>query len=333
MPRGQPNDARRFTLVALKHYYLGVDGGQSSTVALVADETGRIVGIGREGPCNHVGSGEARHRFMRVIGGCLEHACREASVDYEEVVFESACLGFSGGAEDKDAYSRELIRSKKYKITHDAEIALSGATGGKPGIIVIAGTGSMAFGRNAKGMFARAGGWGYIFGDEGGGFDIARQALRAALRFEEGWGESTELHRLLLEATGSGDANGLLHRFYASEISRQEMAALSGWVTQAADGGDEIAAAILQTAANELTGYAEGVHRHLFEPGETVPVAYIGGAFRSDRLRASFCDLVAERLSTEPAPPLMNPAAGALLDALRADGNQSALSNVPDTDK
>ena len=329
-------EARRreqFKLLALKHYYLGVDGGQSSTVALVADETGQIIGVGRDGPCNHVSGGEARHKFIRVIGKCLQQACREAAIDYDKVVFESVCLGFSGGAEDKDTYSRELIRSKKYKITHDAEIALSGATGGEPGIIVIAGTGSMAFGRNAKGMFARAGGWGYVFGDEGGGFDIARQALRAALRFEEGWGEPTDLHRLLLEATGSSDANGLLHRFYASEISRQQIATLSELVAQAAEQGDEIAAAILRQAANELTSYVEGVHRHLFESREAVPVAYIGGAFRSKRLRNWFGEMVGERLLVEPTPPLMNPAAGALLDALRADGNHALLTNVPDTDK
>ncbi len=78
-------------------------------------------------------------------------ATKPASTEHN-VRFASACLGFSGGAEDKEAYARELIRSSKYKITHDAEIALSGATAGEPGIIIIAGTGSMAFGRNAAGQ-------------------------------------------------------------------------------------------------------------------------------------------------------------------------------------
>ena len=92
---------------------------------------------------------------------------------------------------DKEAFVKELIASDKYKLTHDAEIALIGATAGQPGIIVIAGTGSIAFGRNAQMQTARAGGWGYIFGDEGGGFDIAKNALRRALQFEEGWGPAT----------------------------------------------------------------------------------------------------------------------------------------------
>src|SRR5947209_3167873 len=81
--------------------------------------------------------------------------------------------------------------------------ALAGATRSGQGIITIAGTGSIAFGRNPAGRTARAGGWGYIFGDEGGGFDIARQATRAILRLEEGWGPPTALRETLLAATGS----------------------------------------------------------------------------------------------------------------------------------
>lgn len=317
----------------MKHYYLGVDGGQSSTVALVADETGRVVGVGRGGPCNHVSGNEARQKFVRAIGGCVQQACQEASIDYDRIIFQAACLGFSGGAADKDAYSRELIRSRTYKITHDAEIALSGATAGEPGIIIIAGTGSMAFGRNARGSFARAGGWGYVFGDEGGGFDIARRGLRGALRFEEGWGAATSLRGLLLEATGASDANTLLHRFYTAEFSRQQIAALSQLVSQAADGGDEVARGILQAAASDLAGYVEGAHGHLFEKGDAVPVAYIGGAFRSDILRNCFCNEISRRLLVSAKPPLMNPAAGALLDALRLDGNSAMVSDLPDAAK
>src|SRR5437764_3315818 len=99
------------------------------------------------------------------------------------------------------------IRTRRLIVTNDAVSALAGATASGQGIITIAGTGSIAFGRNASGRTARAGGWGYIFGDEGSGFDIVRQALRAALRMEEGWGPSTRLREVLIEATGSRDAN------------------------------------------------------------------------------------------------------------------------------
>jgi N-acetylglucosamine kinase-like BadF-type ATPase len=249
------------------------------------------------------------------------------------VEFASACLGFSGGAADKEQYSRELIRARSFYITHDAEIALTGATAGAPGIIVIAGTGSMAFGRNSAGRTARAGGWGYVFGDEGGGFDIARQALRAALRMEEGWGPKTSLRDSLLNATSSKDANTLLHRLYASEFSRPEVAALSQLVTECAENGDTVALEILREAAAALSLYVEGVHRNLFTSERCSGICYIGGVFRSRPLLDFFREALQQQLSVKPAKPRFSPAAGALIEGLRRDENMSELLNVPDSEK
>jgi len=312
--------------------YLGIDGGQSSTTALVADHTGKVIGRGRGGPCNHVCAAEGRAKFFRAVTACLATACEEAHLDPNSVRFAAACLGFSGGPHDKESYSRELIRSALYKITHDAEIALAGATAGKPGIIVIAGTGSMAFGRNAHGKAARAGGWGYLFGDEGGGFDLTRRALRATLRAEEGWGPPTAMTRLLLDATGAANANDLLHRFYAN-FDRSSIAGMAKLVTQAAEQGDHIGRAILQEAAADLAILVEGVYRNLFRQRETVPVAYIGGVFRSDLLKHAFTGRIRKSIGCTVIPPRFGPAAGALLEALRLDGNPSVLSNLPESEK
>lgn len=317
----------------MERFYVGVDGGQSSTTALIADGNGTVLGTGRGGPCNHVSSSEGRDRFFRAVGACIEQACNAAGLDHATVVFESACLGFSGGPKDKDQFSRELIRSRRFKITHDAEIALIGATAGEPGIIIIAGTGSMAFGRNADGKTARAGGWGYIFGDEGGGFDLTRRALRAALRFEEGWGPPTSLHRSLLEATGAPDINDLMHQFYSPKFTRAEIAAMSGMVSQAAANGDAVAGQILRGAAADLCSYVRGVHGNLFSTGQNTPVAYIGGVFNSSPLLAEFRNLVSDRLGCHVQKPRLSPAAGALLESLRADGNGSVLANVPESEK
>ena len=161
--------------------YLGVDGGQSSTTALIGDESGRVLGTGRAGPCNHAAAGEGRRKFIAALTDSVHDAALAADLN-ESLTFAAACLGLSGGPDDKDALARELIRAEHYLITHDAHIALAGATGGGPGIITIAGTGSIAFGRNAAGQIARAGGWGYVFGDEGSGFDLVRQSLRRATR-------------------------------------------------------------------------------------------------------------------------------------------------------
>jgi N-acetylglucosamine kinase-like BadF-type ATPase len=313
----------------LPRYYLGLDGGQSSTTALIADEQGRVVGSGHAGPCNHVTGPGAEAKFLDVLGDCLTQACREISSDSTIPEFAAACLGFSGGAEDKAGHSRKLIRSPHLKITHDAEIALTGATAGEPGIVIIAGTGSIAFGRNAAGRTARAGGWGYLFGDEGGAFDLVRRALRAALRFEEGWGPQTNLHSVLLGAAGVQSASDLLHRFYAV-TPRNGVAAFAPVVTECAEAGDAVAQSILAESADALSAYVEGVYRILFSASDLVTVAYIGGVFRSARVLRAFAERLRTNIGREAVYPRCSPAAGALLEALRLDGNPSKLTGIPE---
>ncbi len=314
----------------MARFYLGVDGGQSSTTALIADEAGRVLGSGRAGPCNHVAGQEAHAKFRTVIGDCVAQASHGAGLHPDSLHFAAACLGLSGGAEDKIAFARELIRTDLLKVTNDAEIALTGATRGEPGIIVIAGTGSIAFGRDAAGRTARAGGWGYIFGDEGGAFDIARRALRAALQNEEGWGPPTILRARLLEETAAQNANALLHRFYA-ENRRHSVAALAPLVTKAAEDGDSAALAILTDAARILCWYVQGVYRNLFSDSRKITVAHIGGVFRSTPLRKAFAAELRATIRCETGYPQLSPASGALLEALRLDGNNSTLTNAPET--
>jgi N-acetylglucosamine kinase-like BadF-type ATPase len=306
-------------------YFLGVDGGQSSTTAVIGDEAGRVIGMGRGGPSNHVGAAEGRAKFVNAVEGCVAVACAEAGLD--SVRFASACLGFSGGPADKESIVKEILSSERTLVTHDGLIALSGATAGQAGLIAIAGTGSFAFGRNAAGETARAGGWGYVFGDEGGGFFITRQALRAALRFEEGWGPATALRSMFLDATGARDINDLLHRFYTPEFSRPRIAAFSKAVDEAASNGDEVARAILEHAATQLAVIAEAVRQKLFR--EPALVAYVGGVFRSQILLERF-RTVLEGTGNRVMAPIHGPAAGALLEAYRAAGVVCKLSNVPE---
>src|SRR5262249_47105493 len=168
--------------------FRGVDGGQSGTKAVIGDETGLILGTGEAGPCNHAAAGGGRAKLERAIRGSVGGACAQAAIVPDVVGVGAACFGVSGGAEGKRGSLAESHRVNHVVVTNDAVIALTGATATGEGIITIAGTGSIAFGRNREGRTARAGGWGYIFGDEGSGFDIVRRAVRASLRMEEGWG-------------------------------------------------------------------------------------------------------------------------------------------------
>lgn len=309
--------------------YLGIDGGQSSTTCFIGDESGRVLGAGSAGPCNHARSGEGLQKFTSAIRGSVCEALKAAGLSPDSG-FTAACLGLSGGPDDKDALVRTLVPAKKYRVTHDAAIALTGATGGKPGIIVIAGTGSIAFGRNEDGREARAGGWGYVFGDEGGAFDLVRRALRAALRYEEGWGAKTALLDKFLRRCDALNANDLLHRFYGDEYPRDRVATLAPVVDEMAKTGDAVARGILEEAAQALATMAAGVRWQLFPSGVGVDVRYTGGVFQSEAVFTRFRMLVELDEECRVSPPMFGPAAGALAEAYRLAGVAGGLSNVPE---
>ena len=301
-------------------FFLGVDGGQSGTTALIGDEQGRTVGRGEGGPCNHASAAEGRAKLERAVAESLGAACREAGLDPATVTFRAACFGMSGGPDDKEAILAGVLRTGRLLVTHDAATALAGATATGQGIVVIAGTGSIAFGRNAAGRSARAGGWGYVFGDEAGAFDIARQATRAALRMEEGWGPPTALRQALLEATGTRSANQALHDFYSPAWPRSRVATLAPLVDAAAINGDAVALQILDRAAQDLALLAAAVRGQLWAPGDAVEVAYVGGVFQSGRLLERFRILAEFEEGNHCHPPNHGPAEGALLEAYRSEG-------------
>jgi N-acetylglucosamine kinase-like BadF-type ATPase len=303
----------------MSEYFLGVDGGQSSTTAVIADENGRILGWATGGPCNHASGAEAIARFRRVIGECLSRALSAANLPRDQR-FRAACLGMSGGPEDKGELLREIVAADRLVVTHDAEIALAGALNGGAGVIVIAGTGSIAFGRNEQGEVARVAGWGHIFGDEGSAFDIVRQALRAALREHEGWGPRTALTPALLEATATTDAHDLLHLWYTPDWPRSRVAALAPLVSRIAEEGDPTAAGVIESAARSLGLLAASVRSQLFsdeQPGSKLPlVSWTGGVFRSPMLLDRF-RMLTELGGAHCAEPQHGPAVGALLVAWR----------------
>lgn len=300
--------------------FLGVDGGQSSTTALIADDKGTILGRGVGGPCNHVGKEQGRARFESAMSQSLGEACAMAGLHPSQLSFEAVCMGFSGGADDKEEYLRATVQARKYILTTDAWVALTGATGGAPGVMTISGTGSITLGRNARGETQRVGGWGYVYGDEGSGFDITRQALRAALRYEEKWGPPTRLYAALLEAESAPDANTLMHRFYTDSYPRVRIARLAKLVDQVAREGDTVALEILHNAAQQLATMAAVAREKLFAAGETAVISYVGGVFHSDIVRSRYQMLVSLEDGNRCTAPIHGPAEGALLEAFRACG-------------
>ena len=309
--------------------FLGVDGGQSSTIAVLGDETGKIVGWATSGPCNHTSGEEGRRKFVRVLRECVGHAATNAGLDPARLHFRAACLGMSGGPDDKAGLLAQVFTADHLTVTTDGRIAHAGALSGKPGVIVIAGTGSFVYGENATGEVARAGGWGYIFGDEGGAFNIVRQALRATLREQEGWGPRTALTPALVEAAEARDPNHALHLFYTPDWPRSRVAQLAKLVSRLAEEGDPVAVNILHGEAQHLATYAAAVRRRLWRDEESVQVSWAGGVFTSPILLDRFRVLIELGGSNVCQPPAHNPAAGALTLALRSAGISSVAASSP----
>lgn len=258
--------------------------------------------------------------MIHAVTTALDSACAQAGVAVAALEFEAACLGFTGGPGGKETILREIVRCHQMLVTDDAAIALAGAHGGKPGIVTIAGTGSVALGRNAEDRFARAGGWGNAFGDDGGAWGIVREALRAALQFHEEWGPPTLLHDLFLRETGDSDIHALRRRFYTEDYPCPRVAGFSKIVNEAAECGDTVAAEVLRRAVDSLLTITGAVRRRLFDSSEAIEVACIGGVFHSRAVRQDFQRGLERDLNAKMVEPRHGPAMGALLEARRLAG-------------
>ncbi|HEX6463152.1 MAG TPA: BadF/BadG/BcrA/BcrD ATPase family protein, partial [Vicinamibacterales bacterium] len=196
------------------------------------------------------------------------------------------CLGIAGVDRQEDAsVVRAIMRRIGYKaktlVVNDALVALEAGAPEHPGVVVIAGTGSIAYGRNGLNQAARAGGWGYVLGDEGSGYWIGRAALRAVLRAADRRGPSTRLTGLLLEYYGVAKAQDLIHQVYHGVQRPSAIAALSQCVQSAFTAGDAVAIGILRAAADELESSALSVAKRLELVGAAFPFVLSGGIFRA----------------------------------------------------
>jgi len=196
------------------------------------------------------------------------------------------CLGIAGVDRPEDsAVVRGIMKRIGYKarvlVVNDALVALEAGAPAQPGIVVIAGTGSIAYGRNARDEAARAGGWGFVLGDEGSGYWIGRAALRAVLRQADRRGPLTQLTPLLLDYFHVAHAQDLIHQVYHPALRPAAIAAVAQCVQQAFTAGDAVAIGILRGAADQLEASAMSVARRLDLVGSEFPFVLAGGMFRA----------------------------------------------------
>lgn len=273
-------------------FFLGIDGGGSKTSCLVGDEKS-VLGHGTAAGSNVIRSGEEAAR--QSLSQAIQQACTSAKLTPDKI--QRACIGLAGAArpEIREVVHRIIaqIIPGDVEITGDMEIALESAFGSGAGVIVISGTGSIAYARNAQGQTGRAGGWGFAISDEGSGYWIGKTAVATAVREGEQtqdtcllkaiaklWGVSTH-HQVVMKANGTPSP---------------DFAALFPVVLKAAEKQNKQAREVLTQAGKELVSLAEDVINQVFPETDSVPVAMSGGVFaHSSQVREVFYN----RLSKE----------------------------------
>ncbi|MCM3873582.1 MAG: hypothetical protein ND895_23095 [Pyrinomonadaceae bacterium] len=293
---------------------VGVDGGGSKTHAVVVDAEGRIMGEGRSGPSNPLRVGVTR--AAAAVREAIDKACEAAQVRCEDIL--AAEIGLAGARRTE---LRERVREALSKlgiadveVVGDADIALYGATDGEPGVVVIAGTGSICCGVNARGKRNCAGGWGPVAGDEGGGAWIARRALRAIAHASDGRGPKTSLMAAACAYFHVTTPEDLATAIYAPTMTNERLAGFGKQVVEAAKAKDQVAREIMTEAGSELGLVVSAVIRNLKLETERFQVAYVGGVFAAggDLVLGPMCERI---LQIAPmafvAPPRMSPSLAA----------------------
>lgn len=301
---------------------LGIDGGGTGTVAVLArinDKSGTgwsAVGRGESGPSNIHAAGH--QSALAALDQAIDRAFLGAKLPRGTVA--AACLGLAGAGRTNErevilGWAQRIGVAEKVEVTNDASLLLAAGTPDGWGLGVIAGTGSIAYARGRDGSIARAGGWGYILGDQGSGYAIAAAALQAVARAADGRGPGTTLTGRFSEHFDlSGDMQGLIAKVYDGKLDRPALAALAPLVMQAADDGDAIAQDIVDQAARDLAVTAAAAARRLFECHQAVPVALAGGVFVEQAgYRQRFLQALAQRgVKIDAVKVVEEPAEGAV---------------------
>jgi N-acetylglucosamine kinase-like BadF-type ATPase len=243
------------------------------------------------------------------------HAVMDEAMRGRPHEVDAICLGIAGVDREGDgavvrAIMRRIGARSRVVVVNDALVALVAGVGEDPGVVIICGTGSIAYGRNAREQAARAGGWGHVLGDEGSGYWIGRRALRAVARAADGRGPATALTPRVLAHFTVAQPSDLVYEVYDRQLRHHALAQLARLVQQARDEGDEVATQILEQAAHELVRAARSVVERLEMKDDPFQFVLAGGVFSGvpwlcDELRRRLPAIAARgsvsRLEVEPA--------------------------------
>jgi N-acetylglucosamine kinase-like BadF-type ATPase len=257
-------------------FLMGIDGGATKTLAAVLDLKTQALHVAHGGPSNEdaIGAKSAVDALL----GVAEQAIERAGIARGDLA--AAVIAVAGT--DTDAIARQVraARSDGWIVVNDVVGAWATATGAKPGIGTISGTGSNVFGIGPEGRPWRAGGWGHLLGDEGSGYWLGVQSIKAALRHREASGPETALGKALVEFFAAPSVEALAARIYAKPLTKGEIAAFATETAKLAVRGDAVARGLYERGARELGEQIAAVIRQTGLTGD-FPVGLIGSAFKA----------------------------------------------------
>ncbi len=290
-------------------YVAGIDGGQSSTSAAIGDETGVVVGRGRADAADEVGAGAHSSRLRDALRGALSAAREQAGLP-RDVSFAAIVAGISGYEGRLYGRAPELPTPREL-LVHDAPIAHAGALAGRPGVVVIAGTGSVVYATGGTHAWT-GGGWGYLFGDEGSAFWVAREALAALMRSDDTDAGAREDVRAACDFFGLPSLRRIARGFYSGEISRERLAAFAPVA---------LAFPAFQAIAARGADCLAALARTALAAGAAPEVAFSGGMFADARFGARLAAGIREAFpAVAVIAPKYDPGIGALMLAYREAG-------------
>lgn len=289
---------------------LGIDGGGTHTVALLARD-GVVIGRGEAGPSNRQAVGEAR--AFQAIEAAVTRAFVAAELERRPA--GRACLGLAGAGRPEDQarvrdWARRAGLAEYVEVVTDAALLLAAGTPAGWGLAVVAGTGSITWGRTADSREARAGGWGYLLGDEGSGYSVALHALRAVVQAADGVGPATALTGMLQDRLQVREVRDIVPLVHGGTLDRPALAALAAPVIDLS-ATDTVAATIIEEQAEALARTAVAAATRLGL--EAPPLALAGGLLvSSDVYRERVLGALRRSLRPDPVTLVREPAEGAL---------------------
>jgi N-acetylglucosamine kinase-like BadF-type ATPase len=297
-------------------YILGVDGGGSKTLAVVADETGEVHGIGRTGSANHQVLG--LDRALEQVRLAVTQAYAMAGIRLEEVDVAAYCIAGADLPEDFDLLRpalAELQLAHRCRLENDIVASLRSGSDSLDVVVVGWGSGVNAFGRNAAGQEIRLPALGWISGDWGGGGDLGREAIFLVVRGDDGRGRRTALREPVLEAFGVGDVDALVRKLYFRQGERVPTHRLAPLVFAAANAGDAVARDLVERAGIEIADTALALLRRLGILDLPAVVVLAGSIFKAEA--PLLIDTVRSRLhALAPRARLVRPEVEPVLGAL-----------------